>query len=375
MSDFSLTKLFVLPTTVTLPTTGGPQDLTPNQFGIFNQSYVAVTSGTVAASKYIYLAQGRIAGLEPNLGSKRSDKIYADSILEWYKAPATTGFSNQITQLSAFQAKCDQQVTVTLRLFSDYTAIGFYNGMTRSITVTTPCCDCGSDPCETLTDQQIQDLVDEFVVGFNTDRLMKNLILAERIGTGASSILRITGKALPTPQPRQNPNVNRQHFDRLYFFAYAYVGGETSQDPELYFDTCEPFATPTVTQRATWPKGSSAEIKELEKQYFSYDTNFKNLFGDSDWNNTFQSQVVDGTFYDFYYLKFKQKQQNVSWQDEQHIDEAVILAIPTGQSSATETILTAFLGAPVNEGSANITTTSTTSTTSSSTTTSTTLTP
>ncbi len=85
--------------------------------------------------------------------------------------------------------------------------------------------------------------------------------------------------------------------------------------------------------------------------------------------------MVDGDFYDFYYIKFRQQHQNISWQNEIHIDEAIILCIPNGQSAATETLLETFFGNFEDKSSPNVSTSTTTSTTTTSTTSTTTLIP
>ena len=60
MSTFALTTLFVVPVgQTTLPSTGSTQDLTKGQVGFFNSSYATVNAGTIAASPYFYVAQGR----------------------------------------------------------------------------------------------------------------------------------------------------------------------------------------------------------------------------------------------------------------------------------------------------------------------------
>jgi hypothetical protein len=371
--DFSLTTLFVLPNPVVLPTVGGPELLLPGQVGVYLPTYLPATAGNIAAAKYIYIKQGRRVP-EPGLGTITSDKIYSKNIVNKYKVVGNAGFSNQIMEFANFQMKYDTTYSVTLRLFSNYTDVGFFNGMTKTVTIITPCMNCGDDPCDTLLPADVEDAVDEFVEGINKDALLKQLVVAERIGTGATSILRVTGKALPTPQVRQNPGVNRHMFDRLYFFGWAYEGAETTQDVELFYEVCGQVADVTLKQRALWPRGTSAEMKELEKQYHSYTSTFKQLFADSDWNNTFQSAIVDGVIYDTYYIKFTQE-YNISWQNEIHIDEAVLLIVPTGQAAALETLLETFFGDFDDKTSVNISTTTTTSTTTTSTTSTTTLQP
>ena len=58
MADFSLTNLFVVSKSNTLPTTGSTNNLTssPAQFGIFLPDNTPATVATVGNAKYIYLA-------------------------------------------------------------------------------------------------------------------------------------------------------------------------------------------------------------------------------------------------------------------------------------------------------------------------------
>lgn len=373
--DFSLTTFLVVPVGNTLPTTGGPQDMTDNQVGVFRPDYTPATAGNIAAADYIYIKQMPEIK-EPGLGTIGSDKIYAEEIVEWYKVPSDEGFANQITEFSNFQMKYNTNYTLTLRLFSNYTGVGYFNGMTRSVTVMTPCLECGDDPCTPLSAADTQAAVQNMVDDINADQLLSQLVVAELIGTGATSKIRITGKALPENRTGQNPWLGRFSFDRLYFFGWVYEAAETTQDNILYYETCEPVATGTVLQRAMWPRGTAAEIAELEKQYHSYKTVYgKQLFADSDWNVTFNSLVDPAEFYTTYLLRFNQHRPTLAWRNAMHIDETIFLAIPTGETAAFEALMTAFAGAPENKDGANISTTTTTSTTSTSTTSTTTLTP
>ena len=73
MADFSLTTLFVVPVGSSIASSGSTQDLTAGQVGFFGPTYAALTSGTIAAADYFYVAQGRTNTYLQ--GSKRSDKI------------------------------------------------------------------------------------------------------------------------------------------------------------------------------------------------------------------------------------------------------------------------------------------------------------
>ena len=74
MTDFSLTTVFVVPTSqTTLPTSNSTQNLTEGQFGIFLNDYSAATALNIVNAPYFYIAQGRTNTYLQ--GSKRSDKI------------------------------------------------------------------------------------------------------------------------------------------------------------------------------------------------------------------------------------------------------------------------------------------------------------
>src|SRR5690606_21562040 len=145
MADFSLTTLFVVPLGNNLPTTGSTNDLTPGQVGFFLPNYSPATDLNIGAAKYFYVAQGQKNNYLK--GSKRSDKIHTSKVTEWYKVAGCPTPQNQITDISGFSVKCGDVVTLTLRAHSSYINTLYFNGLTRSVTVQAPCCDCGADPC------------------------------------------------------------------------------------------------------------------------------------------------------------------------------------------------------------------------------------
>lgn len=156
--DFSLTTLFVLPTGGLVADNFKRENLKPTQFGIFNSRYKAVTSANEAKkSPYIVFGQGRIENV-PGLTHKYSDKVSPGSLIEWYKTTASPTAKHQITyagfdgvdNTKTLKAGCDQQYSLTIRGRSLYIDTAFAYGLTRTVTVTTPCCeDCG-DNCESI---------------------------------------------------------------------------------------------------------------------------------------------------------------------------------------------------------------------------------
>ena len=369
--DFSLTTLFVVPSGNALPTSGGTEALgTSNaQFGIFKSDYQAATAGNVVNEPYIYLAQGRKEGVK-GLATKKSDKISKLKIIDWYKVVAEADIVPQVSEISAFQVNCGEDISVTFRLHANYIDAGFYNGMTRSVTVKAPCCDCGSDPC---TDLDPQVTVDAIIAKAKEDVYLNKYLWFERIGTGANSILRVTGKTLDKYANPCDVAAYPHEYDRLWFRAFIYKGPETTQD-FITEDKCDPAGTVTVKQRSTYLRGSSEEIKQLEKNFHSYQASYKHLFRMAGYNGAYESLVVDGTFYDTYVVKARELAEG-AWTDRELHDFTVIVAVPTGAGTTIEAILVAYLGAVKNASAADRTTTTTTSTTSTSTTTTTVLNP
>jgi hypothetical protein len=364
--DFSLTTMFVVPPSNSLPTTGGPQDLTAKQLGVYRNDYTVATTGNIAAAPYIYVAQGRAVSV-PGLGTKLSDKISKLKVTEWFKVVAEPDKLNQITEVSDFTVPCGTSVSVTLRLHSNYIDNAFFNGLTRTVTVLTPCCECGADPCVDIDPQATVDLI---VAEINSEEFLSQFVTASRTGTGTDSVLKIVGKDLVTyTGANADPNAFPYQNDRLSFRVFVYEAPATSQD-DVVPDRCETVATVTVIQRATYIHGSSEEIKILERRYFSYQAKNKHIYGNNNYNE-YQTEVVSGTFYDLYYVKFKLYEDD-TWYQGATLDAAVIIAVPTGEGGTLETLLETAFGAAVDKSGTDVTTTTTTST-STTTTTSTTI--
>lgn len=367
--DFSLTTIFVVPPSNSLPSSGGPQDLAAKQFGVFDNKYAVATVGTIAAKPYIYLAQARPSNI-PTLGTKVSDKISKLKVTEWYKVVAEPDKLNQITEVSNFTIPCGTSVSVTIRLHSNLIDSAYFNGLTRSVTVLTPCCDCDGDPCVDIDPQATVDLI---AAKINEDDLLSKYVSAYRTGTGASSILRILGKDLPI-FTNSGGDVNAFQFknDRLWFRVFVYEAPATSQD-DLVPDRCDAVATVLVKQRSSYPHGSADEIRILERRYFSYQAKNKHIYKSNEFNE-YATEVVNGTYYDLFYIKYKLYEDD-TWYTGALLDAACIIAVPTGEGGTLQTLLTAAFGAPTSYSATDVTTTTTTSTSSTTTTTTTVLQP
>lgn len=383
MADFSLTTVVVVPVGQNaIPSSGSTQDLTPGQVGIFKSNYVAATSGTIAASPYFYIAQGRENTYLQ--ASKRSDKISGKNnagtgtnVTEWYKAIGCPTAANQITDVTNFTVQCGESITLTLRASSSYLNTLYFNGFTRSVTIQAPCCGCDDNPCADVSDNTIINLlIDKLrqqAPGINPDNIsLNNFYTFENVG---GTILRITGKPLTVYGQPCDIAAFPFEYDRMSFRTFVYSGPATTAD-FIVADNCNLVADATITQRASYPTGQSAEIAQLEKNFYSYQAGYlKHLYRMNGYNENFESYVSAGSTYTTYYIKFNEYDKSAyQWGDYIHEDSTVILAVPVKQSNdltaGFEAILEAALGA-VADNNACITTTTTTSTAAPSTTTTT----
>jgi hypothetical protein len=390
MADFSLTTLFVVPVGQSaLPSSGSTQDLTAGQVGIFKADYTLATAGNIAAAPYFYVAQGRTNTYLQ--GSKRSDKIKGcpsgsgcnSNVTEWYKVDGCPTPVTQITDIGNWNVQCGEVVTVTLRAHSSYLDTLYFNGFTRSVTVNAPCCDCGGNPC-TIVD--IPALIDDIIYHFslqapgnNPDNItFSDFYQFQRLGNDQNAILRITGKPLTKYGQPCDVAAFPYEYDRMWFRAFVYSGPATTAD-FIVADACNIVADPVVVQRSNYASGTSAEIAQLEKNFYSYQAGYlKHLYRMGGYNENFESWVSDGTTYSTYYIKFNEYNKSAyQWGDYIHEDSTVIIAVEkdSAMETAIEAVLVAGLGAVVSQNGACITTTSTTTTIWPSTTTTSTLIP
>jgi hypothetical protein len=341
MADFSLTTLFVVPVGQTsFPSSGSTQNLTAGQVGIFSNNYAATL--TPGNFPYFYIAQGRTNTYLQ--GSKRSDKISGcaqggackSNVTEWYKVKGCGTATTQITDVTDFNVKCGDVVTLTLRAHSSYIDTLYFNGFTRSVTVQAPCCDCGGDPCDTV---DVDALIDQFITkleqqgpGINPDNISFNTFYTfENVG---GTILRITGKALTKYGQPCDVAAFPFEYDRMYFRTFVYSGPATTAD-FIVADNCNIVAEATVIQTSNYPTGTSEEITQLEKNYYSYQAGYlKHLYRMVGYNANFESWVSAGTVYDTYYIKFNAYDRSAyQWGDYIEQDSMVIIAAPQGTAS------------------------------------------
>jgi hypothetical protein len=366
MADFSLTTLFVVPVGNTLPSTGSTQNLTAGQFGIYTNTYAVATTGNIGAAPYFYLAQGRTNTYLQ--GSKRSDKIAASNVTEWYTVTGNPVAANQVTDVTNFTVTPGTDVTITLRAFSSYLSTLYFNGFTRSVTVKGACLACGGDPC---ADVDVPALIDAFILKFNEHAPGNNpdnisfsqFYQFQRIGNDQNAILRISGKPLTKYGQPCDVAAFPWEYDRMYFRTFVYAGPATTAD-FIVADSCNMVADAYVTQRASYISGTSGEIAQLEKNYYSYQAGYlKHLYRMVGYNENFESWVSNGTTYDTYYIRFNDYDRTaLNYVASLHEDSRVIIAVPQALSADIEDILVAALG-PVTDEYGPITSTTSTTTT------------
>jgi len=361
MADFSLTTLFVVPVgQTTFPSTDSTQDLTAGQVGVFSNAYAA--TNTPGSFPYFYIAQGRTNTYLQ--GSKRSDKISGvDStgsknvnVTEWYATAGNATAVNQITQVTDWNVKCGDIVTLTLRAHSSYLDTLYFNGLTRSVTVQAPCCDCGGDPCTTVDTDA---LIDAFIAkleaaapsfidgdpttGTNPDNIrLSQFFTFTNVG---GTILEIEGKPLTKYGQPCDVAAFPFEYDRMYFRTFVYSGPATTAD-FIVADNCNIVAVATVTQTSGYPSGTSEEIIQLEKNFYSYQAGYlKHLYRMAGYNENFESWVTAGTVYDVFYIKFNEYEKSAyQWGDYIYEDSMVIVAVPAAASATLQAILEDALG-------------------------------
>ena len=149
----------------------------------------------------------------------------------------------------------------------------------------------------------------------------------------------------------------------MYFRTFVYSGPATTAD-FIVADNCNIVATATITQRASYPDGTPDEIKQLEKNFYSYQAGYlKHLYRMAGYNQNFESYVDDASTYNTYYIKFNTYDKSAyQWGDYIYEDSMVIVAVVKGSTEETTLtgILNAALGTAVGDNTCITTTTSTT---------------
>lgn len=345
--DFSLPTLFVVPTAGTLAT-GTSDTLTQGQIGVFLETGKVLGTAVNVVGKEFQIMQGRTPDEKIRLGSKKSGKISNATKMEWYKVAPRTGVNTTEIELSNFDFKCGEFYNFVMRFSSFYTNATHYDGYTDHIFFETPCCDCGTDPCETLTDEQMLAVLTEMVDKANAKW---GTTYADFVLTGttkADFLITITSKPLTSYQTfctLFQPYL----LDEMLMFPYLYRGPENSQDWMIESEKCKDDMVVTVTQRATYSAGKANDVKIMEYQNHSYQHDWKKLSYDMPELNQFYTSFVDGDNYTLYYVQYHNTSSKETWASYVHTDQMTIVAFPSGHAAMAgfEAILTAALGAPV----------------------------
>jgi hypothetical protein len=383
MADFSLNTLFVVPSgsgaNASIASTGFTQNLVAGKVGFFNADYTAIDPSDVPGTlsgNYFYVAQGRENTYLQ--GTKRSDKIAGcptgssckSNVTEFYKISGCPTPVTQVTDVNGWNVRCGDVVTMTLRAHSSYLDTLYFNGFTRSVTVQAPCCDCGGDPCDTV---DVPALIDAFIAklrqqapGNNPDNItLSDFFQFQRVGNNDAAILRISAKPLTIYGQPCDVAAFPFEFDRMYFRTFVYSGPATTAD-FIVADNCNIVANAAVTQRANYARGTSAEIIQLEKNFYSYQAGYlKHLYRMVGYNGNFESWVSDGTNYTTYYIKFNEYDRSAyQWGDYIEQNSQVIIAVPSNSAAEGDIdgLIEGLLGTLVDE-TGNVCITTTTSTT------------
>jgi hypothetical protein len=215
-------------------------------------------------------------------------------------------------------------------------------------------------------------LIDQFIYqlelqapGNNPDNISFNTFYQfQRIGNDQNAILRITGKPLTKYGQPCDVAAFPWEYDRMWFRTFVYNGPATTAD-FIVADACNIVADATIIQRASYPSGTSAEIAQLEKNFYSYQAGYlKHLYRMNGYNENFESWVSDGTTYNTFNIRFNEYDKTAyQWGDYIMEDSRVIIAVQKGsaEETALEAILEAALGNVVADNDC-VTTTSTTTT-------------
>jgi hypothetical protein len=206
--------------------------------------------------------------------------------------------------------------------------------------------------------------LEEHAPGDNPDNIyLTQFYQFQRIGNDSSALLRITGKPLTAYGQPCDVAAFPWEYDRFYFRTFIFSGPATTAD-FIVDDPCNRVAQPVITQRSNYPAGTSAEVQQLEKNFYSYQAGYlKHLYRMGGYNENFESWVTDGTTYDTLYIKFNEYDKSAyKWGDYIIEDSQVIIAAPQALTQDILDVLEAALGV-VSDESGDITSTTSTTTT------------
>ena len=112
------------------------------------------------------------------------------------------------------------------------------------------------------------------------------------LGNDENAVLRISGKPLTKYGQPCDVAAFPYEYDRMWFNTFVYSGPATTAD-FIVADNCNIVATAEVTQRSSYPTGTSDEIKQLEKNFYSYQAGYlKHLYRMAGYNENFWNSSV-----------------------------------------------------------------------------------
>lgn len=342
--DFSLTSVFVIPKDLPLATVNGTQNLAEGEVGVFLNDAARTIALAADVNKSFFVAQGRTADEETDK-TKKSDFIEAKRLKEYYKVPAKTTSAQQVSNIRDWKVKCGDNLSLTLRAQSRLINTTYYNGLTETFNVLAPCCDCGADPCADVTVEDITALVTEFAAKINASRFNEYVVATV---TGVNSdVLTLTGKPIVNATTKSNnPYATNYEVDVVTFGAWAYYGAPTTMD-SILDGRCRILATTTVATEPTTVRGTSGEVKTIERQHYAYQTpGFKSIFPDADLNPYFTTHVTDGQYYDEYVVEFYSPRNPFTFDMAITTDARIRIFAVAGsaESTAIDTLLKGLLG-------------------------------
>lgn len=158
--------------------------LTTQEFGLFDSTtFKSVTAPSFPTNQSIFIAQG--SG-RSEIGSFKSAKIFPKNITGWRGVKAICTATQQITYVGfngvddcyTMSAGCDEEYTVTLRVFGERVRHLNPMGLTKSYLLKTACCDDCTTNC---TDVNCDLLANSLVSQINADPYMSKWVVAEKV--------------------------------------------------------------------------------------------------------------------------------------------------------------------------------------------------
>lgn len=334
--DYSLTTVYVLPSDSVIMTAGGSEDLIAGQLGAYIDGFKTAIAPGTTFTKPFQLAQGRYPQDAITLGSKKSGQFTPMSITEMYSLePFVSQNNSTVIEMTNFaNLKCDEFYSFSLKASSFFTNIMYAGGKMDSVSAQTPCCDCGQDPCATLTDAQILEFLTELVELANSK--WNQLVTVVLTGTTVADF-KITITTLPLESYNTEcvlfPN---QMNDEMLIYPYFIKGPDSSQTPVGLVNRCDDGVELNVKERFKYSIGTADSVRAMEANYFTYQHWMKSKIsqGSPEWRQHFTSFVEDGEDYQTFVLKGKNLSSNETWAGYVHTDQIAIVCIPVSNAAA-----------------------------------------